>query len=84
MFIRPEQVAEFCAKYPEILRIRIEITRSKDSDHLIARIETDGTPQRDYRSALRETLKLRTDVEMCAPGSLPNDGKVIDDQRSYT
>ena len=38
---------------------------------------------KDYNSMVKEILKLKGDVELVNPGSLPNDGKVIDDQRTF-
>jgi len=32
---------------------------------------------------VRDITKLRADIELVVPGSLPNDGKVIEDARSY-
>ncbi len=83
MFVRPEQVADFVARHPEVIRARIEITREGEADAMLVRIETgSGEPGR-YAASVVEVLKLRGRVELVAPGSLPNDGRVIDDQRSY-
>ena len=46
-------------------------------------LEIEGEMNRDYSSMVKEILKLKGEVEVVAPGSLPNDGKVIDDQRIF-
>ena len=56
------------------------------SDHMSLQVETletaEGLALR-IADAVRDVTKLRAEVELVLPGSLPNDGKVIDDQRSY-
>lgn len=49
---------------------------------LIEAAAADGLTER-VADTMREVTKLRADVELAAPGSLPNDGKVIEDARSY-
>ena len=86
MFVRPEQVATVLARHPEAARIRLTVTREAEQDVLAAAVETDRQDPglaESLGDSLRETLKLRADVSLVAPGALPNDGKVIDDQRSY-
>jgi phenylacetate-CoA ligase len=46
-------------------------------------LEIEGDMNKDYSSAVKEILKLKGEVELVKPGSLPNDGKVIDDQRTF-
>ncbi|MDU8942669.1 phenylacetate--CoA ligase family protein [Ovoidimarina sediminis] len=83
MFVRPEQVADLGKRLPEAGRIRIEATRQGSSDHMIVNIETELCEPERYESAVVEVLKLRGEVKLVPPGSLPNDGKVIDDTRDY-
>jgi len=86
MFVRPEQVAAVLARHPEAARIRLTVTREAEQDVLAAAVETDRQdPALAARlgDSLREMLKLKAGVSLVAPGALPNDGKVIDDQRSY-
>ncbi|MDQ8032657.1 AMP-dependent synthetase [Bordetella genomosp. 1] len=90
MFVHPSQVAEVVRRHPEIGRARLVISGSTGSDRMVLRVES-ATPAAAQDAALaarvaesvRELTKLRADVEWAEPGALPNDGKVIDDVRSY-
>ncbi|GAB4385885.1 MAG: AMP-binding protein [Albidovulum sp.] len=82
MFVRPEQVAEFVNRHPEVARARVIATREGEMDVMTVQIETAGAAA-DYEQSLAAVLKLRGRVEIVPPGSLPNDGKVIDDRRRY-
>ena len=83
MFIRPEQVAAFVAKHPEVTRARVIASRDGEADAMAVKIEGVAEKAADYAASLTETLKLRGQVEVVASGSLPRDGVVIEDQRSY-
>ena len=83
MFIRPEQVAAFVAKHPEITRARVIASRDGEADAMTVKIEGAAEKAADYADSLSETLKLRGQVEVVTSGSLPRDGVVIEDQRSY-
>ena len=83
MFVRPEQVADFVAKHAEITRARVVASREGESDVMLVRVEANGGDVEAYAKSVAETLKLRGRIELVAPGSLPNDGKVIEDTRSY-
>jgi len=83
MFVRPEQVADFVAKHDEISRARVVASRDGEMDVMTVLIETDATDADRYQSTAAETLKLKGKIELVAKGSLPNDGLVIEDQRSY-
>ncbi|MEM7441543.1 MAG: AMP-binding protein, partial [Pseudomonadota bacterium] len=84
MFVRPEQVGQFVDRNSDISKARVVVTRAEETDQMEVQLETSGTPNMAaLEASLKETLKLRGDVTLHAPGSLPNDGKVIDDQRSY-
>ncbi|WOI55420.1 phenylacetate--CoA ligase family protein [Palleronia sp. LCG004] len=84
MFVRPEQVADLVARHPEIARARVTITRDGEADAMSVALETaaPGDPTR-YETSVRDVLKLRGDVRIAEPGSLPRDGIVIEDQRDY-
>ena len=86
MFIHPEQVAAVVARHPEAGRARLIAERQGESDSMRLQVEVANAGD-DLRAALAESLqavtKLRGSVELLTPGTLPNDGKVIDDQRSY-
>ena len=83
MFVRPEQVAEFVRRYDDVARARVIATRENEMDVMTVQIETTNTDANTYDGALRDILKLKARIELHAPNSLPNDGKVIDDQRTY-
>ncbi|WP_334194898.1 phenylacetate--CoA ligase family protein [Pararhodobacter sp.] len=83
MFVRPEQVAAFVARHEEVGRARVVATREGEMDVMTVRIETRASNPALYETTLLDTLKLRGKVELVPPGTLPNDGKVIEDLRSY-
>jgi phenylacetate-CoA ligase len=83
MFVRPEQVAAFVAAHPEVARARVVATRKGEMDEMTVRVETRAANPALYESTVMEILKLRGRVELVPPGSLPNDGKVIEDLRQY-
>jgi phenylacetate-CoA ligase len=84
MFVRPEQVAEIGKRHPELTKLRLVVTRQGETDAMTLRAET-GSAGDALTSAVAETLqgitKLKGAVEFVSPGSLPNDGKVIADER---
>ncbi|MGY6632896.1 MAG: phenylacetate--CoA ligase family protein [Alkalilacustris sp.] len=83
MFVRPEQVADLVARHSEIARARVIARREGEMDAMTVMIETRAGNPDLYAASVMDTLKLRGKVELVPPGSLPNDGKVIEDQRSY-
>jgi phenylacetate-CoA ligase len=83
MFVRPEQVAAFVAAHPEVSRARVIATRAGEMDEMTIKVETRATNTALYEGTVLEALKLRGRVELVPPGSLPNDGKVIEDLRQY-
>lgn len=85
MFVRPEQIAEIAKRHPELGRLRLDVTRDKEMDVMTLSAEASSAPDalRDAVSTtLRAVTKLNGNVILVAPGSLPNDGKVIADQRT--
>jgi phenylacetate-CoA ligase len=84
MFVRPEQIAAITARHPEVLKARLTVSRAHEQDVMDLAIET-STPEiaTAVAGTMREVLKLRGEVTPVAPDTLPNDGKVIDDTRSY-
>lgn len=82
-FIRPEQIAELVARHPELKRARAVVARSGEMDSLTVMVEAEGAPAGGLEQSVREILKLRGEVEIHEPGSLPDDGKVIEDLREY-
>ena len=84
MFVRPEQVAEVAKRHPELLRVRLAVTREAEQDAMTLHAEC-ATPSDGFEQTIAETLqsvtKLKGAVKLVPPGSLPNDGKVIADER---
>jgi phenylacetate-CoA ligase len=84
MFVRPEQIAEIGRRHPGLGRLRLIVTREDEADAMTLRAECASpseTLQSEVAATLRAVTKLRGQVELASPGSLPNDGKVIADQR---
>ena len=84
MFVRPEQIAEISKRHPELGRLRLIVTRDSETDAMTLSAET-ATPADALRDAVASTLravtKLSGNVTFVSPGSLPNDGKAISDER---
>src|SRR5690606_14206625 len=86
MFVHQAQVASVLKRHPEIQKARLVISGKVGSDVMGLQVEMTGhDPETLTRIAgsVRELTKLRADIQPVAPGSLPNDGKVIDDIRNY-
>ena len=83
MFVRPEQVADLVAKHDEIDRARVIAIRDGEMDGMIVQLETSATDATRYEGSVMDCLKLRGRIELVAPGELPRDGLVIEDQRKY-
>jgi phenylacetate-CoA ligase len=84
MFVRPEQVAEIGKRHPELGRLRLVVTREGETDLMTLRAECAlpaDTLREQLIASLRAVAKLGGAVELVAPGSLPNDGRVIADER---
>ncbi len=86
MFVHPEQVAELAKRFPELGRLRLVIGRVGEQDSMTLRAEVaagDEAFAARLGEALQAVTKLKGEVQLAAPGSLPNDGKVIADERTY-
>lgn len=86
MFVHPGQVADITRRFPEVVKARLVVSGAMANDTMTLRVEAASRPQGlDARigDAIRDVTKLRGEVELLEPGSLPNDGKVIEDARSY-
>ena len=84
MFVHPAQVAEIARRHPEVRKARLVVSGEMAKDHMDLRVEVDGMPEglvARLVETMRDVTKLRGDVVLCGPGSLPNDGKVIEDAR---
>jgi phenylacetate-CoA ligase len=86
MFIRPEQVAEVARRHSELGRLRLVVSRDGDTDAMTLKAEStshDAALIPAIANTLRSITNLGGTVELLSPGSLPNDGKVIEDARTY-
>lgn len=84
MFVRPEQVATLVERHNEVSKIRVVVSRDGEADKMHVMCEVgSGANVNAIEASVRDVLKLRGDVFLQNIGSLPNDGKVIDDQRNY-
>ncbi len=87
MFVHPGQVDTIAKRFPEVMKARLIVTGEMANDAMTLKVETacsgpDALAAK-IGEAIRDVTKLRGDVELVVPGSLPNDGKVIEDARSY-
>ncbi|MBA3624670.1 MAG: phenylacetate--CoA ligase family protein, partial [Methylibium sp.] len=86
MFVHPEQVAAIVRRHPEIAKARLVVSGEMANDAMTLRAEVQDPQQAlaaRIAQSIRELTKMRGEVELLAPGSLPNDGKVIEDARRY-
>jgi phenylacetate-CoA ligase len=85
MFVHPGQVAEIAKRHPELGRVRLSVTREAEQDVMTLAAEC-AAPGRGLEDAVAASVqavtKLKGRVKLVAPGSLPNDGKIIADERS--
>jgi phenylacetate-CoA ligase len=89
MFVHPSQVAEIARRHAGIGRCRVVVGRDGASDTMAFRVEVAPADRSEALAAaigesIQAVAKLRGTVAFVDPGSLPNDGKVIEDARSYT
>ena len=83
MFVRPEQVAQLVAAHDEISRARVIASRAGEQDVMTVRIESSAPDAEAYAASVAALLKLKGQIEVVVPDSLPRDGLVIEDQRTY-
>ena len=89
MFVHPGQVAEVVKRFPAALRARLVVQGEMANDSMALHVETtaahgaEAELKAQIAEAIRDITKLRSDVHLVAPGTLANDGKVIEDARSY-
>ncbi|KNZ31365.1 MAG: AMP-dependent synthetase [Methylibium sp. NZG] len=86
MFVHPSQVADIVRRHPGVGKARLVISGEMANDKMALHVEmaqpAEGLAEHIAQS-IRDVTKLRGDVVLCAAGSLPNDGKVIEDARRY-
>src|SRR5690606_30674051 len=93
MFVHPEQVQQIVRRHPGVARARLVVEGEMANDRMTLRCEADDSAviasggvealAAALAESVREVTKLRGEVALVAPGSLPNDGKVIEDARKY-
>ncbi len=86
MFVHPGQVDAIVKRFPEVTRARLVVSGEMANDMMLLKVEALGEPEGlagQLTDAIRDVTKLRGQVELVPMGSLPNDGKVIEDARSY-
>ena len=86
MFVHPSQVADIMRRHPEIVRARLVVDSAAGADRMTLHVEVPdnrSTSAEAIIASIREITKLRGEISFHAPGELANDGKVIDDTRSY-
>lgn len=92
MFVHPSQIASIARRFPEVMKARLVVTGEMADDRMTLMVETGLTPAdaatlkslgQRISDAIRDITKLRGTVQCVAHGALPNDGKVIEDARSY-
>ena len=87
MFVHPAQVAKIARRHPEVRKARLVVSGEMANDRMLLSVEVEGAPEGlavRLTETVREVTKLRSEIALCAAGSLPNDGKVIEDARRYT
>ena len=87
MFVTPKQIGEVLRRHKEVLKARLVVEGETGNDRMTLKCEVKERPAglaEAIVATIRDVTKLRGEVELAAPGSLPNDGKVIDDTRKYT
>ncbi|MEO0321087.1 MAG: phenylacetate--CoA ligase family protein [Pseudomonadota bacterium] len=83
MFVRPEQVATLVERMPGVKRARVVADRDGEMDIMTVKIEADEPAPASFLDIVIDVLKLKGAIEVVPVGSLPNDGVVIEDTRSY-
>jgi phenylacetate-CoA ligase len=87
MFVTPKQVGEVLRRHKEVVKARLVVEGETGNDRMTLKCEAKDPPAglaEAIVASMRDVMKLRGEVELAAPGALPNDGKVIDDTRKYT
>jgi len=87
MFVTPRQIAEILRRHPELAKARLVVDGEPGKDRMKLKCEAESLSEAlaaAVVATIRDVTKLRGEVELVAPGSLPNDGKVIEDLREYS
>jgi phenylacetate-CoA ligase len=86
MFVHPSQIAAIASRHPKISKARLVVDNSSGIDRMTLHVEITGSDSSEIdaiMATVRDITKLRAEITFCAPGELPNDGKVIDDIRKF-
>jgi phenylacetate-CoA ligase len=92
MFVHPYQIANVVKRHPEILKARLVVDQRDGVDVMTLNCEVEGASKlsssdspvfQEISSTIQSVCKLKGEVKLTNPDSLPNDGKVIDDVRRY-
>jgi phenylacetate-CoA ligase len=84
MFVHPKQIAEVAARHPELKRVRLVVDREAEQDTMTLQAEcasADAALAAAIAATLQSITKLKGSVKLVTPGTLPNDGKLIADER---
>jgi phenylacetate-CoA ligase len=84
MFVHPKQIAEVAARHPQLKRLRLVVGREGEQDSMTLMAECvapDAALEAALAATLQSVTKLKGAIQLVAPGALPNDGKVIADER---
>jgi phenylacetate-CoA ligase len=84
MFVHPKQIAEIAARHPELKRLRLVVGREAEQDTMTLLAEcapADAALEAAIAATLQSITKLKGSVKLMTPGTLPNDGKLIADER---
>jgi phenylacetate-CoA ligase len=85
MFVHPSAIVEAAKRHPELSAVRLIVRREGEQDVMTLMVETEAGSDalaQNLAASLQATTKLRGRVEFVAPGTLPNDGKTIADERA--
>jgi phenylacetate-CoA ligase len=86
MFVHPSQVAEIVRRHPGVQRVRLVVEGTIADERMVLHAESADASEalaQAMVATVRDVTKLRGEVQLAAPGSLPADGKVIEDARKY-
>ena len=86
MFVHPGQISDVIKRFPQVCKARLVVSGAMANDSMVLMVESSETSAGLAQlicDAVRDVTKLRAEVQLLPPGSLPNDGKVIEDARSY-
>jgi phenylacetate-CoA ligase len=87
MFVHPEAIAAVAKRHPELGRLRLVVARAGELDVMTLRAETAAANPvlaLAVAESVQQLTKLKADIQLVDIGTLPNDGKVIADERTYT